>query len=191
MTIGDVTVMITPGPLLACAAGMTAWLGLGWLVGRGRGLTRAGRTAGLFDIVFGLASGKPLLAAAGVVVLACWLPWHRLRPARRGPMADRHWAGADDLWPAAQDRRRGAGRPAPYRQPGAVHRPPARRGRTTTTPSRAGSRAGQPGRLPQGQVRGGYRRRRGQPARLPPRGGPRSASRGTSATRPLRRPLID
>lgn len=65
--------MFNPQLTLAAAVLVGAWLGLGWLIGRLRGLWRAGCMVGVADIVFGLASGRLLLSAGGVVILACWL----------------------------------------------------------------------------------------------------------------------
>jgi hypothetical protein len=65
--------VFNPQLTLATAVLVGTWLGLGWLVGRLRGLRRAGCMIGVADIVFGLASGRLLLAAGGAVTLACWL----------------------------------------------------------------------------------------------------------------------
>jgi len=67
------SLMFDPQLALVVAAATVAWLGLGWLVGRDRGLVRAGWTAGAAGIVLGLASGRTVAVAAGVVILACWL----------------------------------------------------------------------------------------------------------------------
>ena len=69
------TLMFNPQLALVLAVTTAAWLGLGWLTGRDRGLCRAGRLAGVADIGIGLASGRLLLVAAGVLILAIWLPW--------------------------------------------------------------------------------------------------------------------
>lgn len=73
------SLMFDPQLALVLAVAVTVWLGLGWLVGRDRGLSRAGRLAGLANIGIGLASGRLLPLAGGVVILACWLPWDRRR----------------------------------------------------------------------------------------------------------------
>lgn len=65
--------MLDPQLALASLVAIVLWLGLGWLVGRERGLRRAGCLLGLADIGVGLASGRLLLAAGGAVILACWL----------------------------------------------------------------------------------------------------------------------
>ena len=71
------SLMFDPQLTLAAMAGIAAWLGLGWLTGRFRGLVRAGCQLGLADIGIGigigLASGRLPLAAGGVVILATWL----------------------------------------------------------------------------------------------------------------------